>query len=451
MPFEEIPHDEQHHEQPSEGSSISSGSSGRISRVYSFSSQNNGNSDNEVNLNRNNEAVIIENRLNMESLRQGIERNRNLVEYRGAVTYSPIVIPAEPSLDELLRQVAGTDALHTVTEIKLRVISHMISLQRIPMFCPNIRILNLEGSVVGSLRDLGTDMKTLLHLNVSRCGLRTLDGTNGLIKLEELVADNNEIEDANPVTNLPSIKKLSLKGNKITKVASVSFLALCHTLTMLDLGDNIVTQTPNYRTAVKRNVPQLAVLDGTPYSESGLSGNVNSLSSSDYKSSSSDSIEQLQKLDWKPEDSRDMTWISSDRPGTSYIGRNINRKKDERPSTAGQTKSRSLIVSGEPLVGNILQQVRRNRRNKQAWAESSSSISSTDISEQSTKTEFPARLEQKPVELELGLVGTDQSLDLSDENILEAARVWRRQSAQRRERIRTADKARNLNQLFRDD
>lgn len=116
-----------------------------------------------------------------------------------------------------------------------------------------------------------------------------------------------------------------------------------------------------------------------------------------------------------------------------------------------QTKQRS-VMSGEPLVGNILQQVRRNRKMRQAWADSSSSISSTDFSESaSARTEFPTRLEQNPVDLELGLVGTEEAMDLSDENILEAARVWRRQSAQRRERIKTADKARNLDQLFRDD
>ncbi|XP_063708734.1 leucine-rich repeat-containing protein 56 [Culicoides brevitarsis] len=444
MPFEEIPNDEQNqHEPHSDGSSISSGS---ISRVYSFSSQNNGNSDSE---HARHEHIIIENQLNMENLQRGIERNRDLVEYQGPVTYSPIVIPAEPSLDELLRQVSGTEALNTVTEIKLRVISHMISLQRIPMFCPNIKILNLEGSVVGSLRDLGTDMRTLLHLNVSRCGLRTLDGTNGLVKLEELVADNNEIEDANPVTNLPSIKKLSLKGNKITKVASVSFLALCHTLTMLDLNDNLITETKDYRKAVKRSIPQLVVLDGIPLE--GAVPNVvaagNSLSSSDYKSSSS---EEQPKFEWKPEDDRGVDWIRNDRPGTAFVGRQITRTTNERPSTAEQTKQRSL-VSGEPLVGNILQQVRRNRKKKQAWADSSSSISSTEISEGSARTDFPSRLEQNPVDLELGLVGSEEAMDLSDENILEAARVWRRQSAQRRERIRTADKARNLDQLFRDD
>lgn len=337
MPFEEIPHDEQNQQHdPSDGSSISSGS---ISRVYSFSSQNNGNSDSEANNARHHEHIIIENQLNMENLQRGIERNRDLVEYNGPVTYSPIVIPAEPSLDELLRQVSGTEALNTVTEIKLRVISHMISLQRIPMFCPNIKILNLEGSVVGSLRDLGTDMRTLLHLNVSRCGLKNLDGTNGLVKLEELVADNNDIEDANPVTNLPSIKKLSLKGNKITKVASVSFLALCHTLTMLDLNDNIVTETNNYRKAVKRNIPQLAVLDGHPLEGGGgallpVATTGNSLSSSDYKSSSSDS--EHQKFEWKPEDNRGVEWIRSDRPGTAVVGRNVTRKTNERPSTAGK-------------------------------------------------------------------------------------------------------------------
>lgn len=61
-----------------------------------------------------------------------------------------------------------------------------------------------------SLRDLGCDLSSLVYLNISRCGLKSLDGTNGLSSLTELVADNNLIEDAGPCSNLPQVKNISL-------------------------------------------------------------------------------------------------------------------------------------------------------------------------------------------------------------------------------------------------
>lgn len=107
-------------------------------------------------------------------------------------------------------------------------------------------------------------------------------------------------------------------------------------------------------------------------------------------------------------------------------------------------------MTGEPLVGNILQQVRRNRKPKQAWTDSTSSISSSEMLDQKS-VDFSNKIPQAPVDLELGLVGTEQHIDVSNENILETARTWRHQSAQNRERIKTADKARALNQLYLDE
>ena len=75
---------------------------------------------------------------------------------------------------------------------------------------PNLRVLNLEGSMLFSLRDLGYDLKSLSYLNISRCGLKSLDGTNGLPNLTEMVVDFNLIEDAGPCSNLPKIVKISL-------------------------------------------------------------------------------------------------------------------------------------------------------------------------------------------------------------------------------------------------
>lgn len=144
------------------------------------------------------------------------------------VLYEPIKLPREPTLEELLvstqglcnsfmshfsalqKQLTGNGDLNEVRQIKLRVISSAISLQRLPYFLTRLRCLNLEGSVLFSLRDLGCDLSNLVYLNVSRCGLSSLDGTNGLATLYELVADFNQIDDAGPCSNLPFITKISL-------------------------------------------------------------------------------------------------------------------------------------------------------------------------------------------------------------------------------------------------
>lgn len=75
---------------------------------------------------------------------------------------------------------------------------------------PHLRILNLEGSMLFSLRDLGCDLSALTYLNISRCGLKSLDGTNSLPNLTEIVVDFNAVEDAGPCSNLLQIKKISL-------------------------------------------------------------------------------------------------------------------------------------------------------------------------------------------------------------------------------------------------
>lgn len=104
----------------------------------------------------------------------------------------------------------GGGDIRAIEQIKLRIISSAISLHRLPYFMPHLRILNLEGSMLFSLRDLGTDLSSLIYLNISRCGLKSLDGTNGLSNLTELVADNNLVEDAGPCSNLPQIKNISI-------------------------------------------------------------------------------------------------------------------------------------------------------------------------------------------------------------------------------------------------
>lgn len=87
----------------------------------------------------------------------------------------------------------------------------MFGVHRLNVFLPSLTALNLDGSSLDSLRDLGTELK-LTYLNVSRCGLRSFDGIIHMDTIEHLIADDNRIQHVSSLTSLVKIKKLSLSG-----------------------------------------------------------------------------------------------------------------------------------------------------------------------------------------------------------------------------------------------
>lgn len=78
------------------------------------------------------------------------------------------------------------------------------------MYTPNLRELDLEGSMLSSLRDIGCNLKYLQVLKVGRCQLDSLDGTFGLTSLRELYAQKNQITDVSPCSNLPHIRHIDI-------------------------------------------------------------------------------------------------------------------------------------------------------------------------------------------------------------------------------------------------
>lgn len=87
----------------------------------------------------------------------------------------------------------------------------MFGLHHLNVFLPSLVELNLDGSSLNSLRDLGCDLN-IKYLNVSRCGLRSLDGINGISFIEHLVADFNSIGDMLQLSSLRDLQKLSICG-----------------------------------------------------------------------------------------------------------------------------------------------------------------------------------------------------------------------------------------------
>lgn len=107
-------------------------------------------------------------------------------------------------------KVAETEDLLTLASVHLKISSTMICIQHLEVFLPNLQALDLNGSELSSLRDLGTNLR-IKSLNVSRCGLCSLDGVTGLTALVKLVADENRISTVGQLCNLRDLRTISLQ------------------------------------------------------------------------------------------------------------------------------------------------------------------------------------------------------------------------------------------------
>lgn len=179
------------------------------------------------------------------------------------IPYEPIPIPREPTLEDILREAASDSTeLDQVTHLKLCVISDDLSLQRVAAYCPLLTSLNLEGSALNTLRELGCMLINLRYLDVSRCNLRSLDGTSGLGSVTHLVANSNQIEYLDPCSFLDELQELSVQGNVIRTTYNLHCLSLCPLRTLHINGNPIEEEVPNLREEAKRIIPRLIFLNG---------------------------------------------------------------------------------------------------------------------------------------------------------------------------------------------
>ena len=61
-------------------------------------------------------------------------------------------------------------------------------------------------------RDLGSSLRVLRVLWLTRCGLLELDGITAMFSLRELYLEYNELEDISPLSMLEDLEILDLEG-----------------------------------------------------------------------------------------------------------------------------------------------------------------------------------------------------------------------------------------------
>ncbi|XP_032977412.1 leucine-rich repeat-containing protein 56 isoform X1 [Rhinolophus ferrumequinum] len=173
-----------------------------------------------------------------------------------------------------LRALAQMPDLRLVSTLEMCVDTREYSLGNFGLHLPSLSQLKLNGSRLGSVRDLGTSLGRLQVLWLTRCGLEDLDGIGFFPALKELYASYNCISDLSPLCLLEQLEMLDLEGNGVEDLGQVCYLQLCPRLATLTLEGNLVCLRPgphnkvplgyNYRAEVRRLIPQIQVLDDVP-------------------------------------------------------------------------------------------------------------------------------------------------------------------------------------------
>uniref|UniRef100_A0A8C9BTL8 Leucine rich repeat containing 56 n=1 Tax=Phocoena sinus TaxID=42100 RepID=A0A8C9BTL8_PHOSS len=185
-------------------------------------------------------------------------------------------LPEEHLSPARLQALAQVDDLRLVSVLELCVNTHENSLGNFGLHLPNLSQLKLNGSCLGSLRDLGTSLGRLQVLWLARCGLADLDGIGSFPALKELYLSYNDVSDLSPLCLLEQLEVLDLEGNCVQDPGQLRYLQLCPRLATLTLEGNPLCLWPgpgpahqvpqgyNYRAEVRKLIPQLQVLDELP-------------------------------------------------------------------------------------------------------------------------------------------------------------------------------------------
>ena len=164
-------------------------------------------------------------------------------------------------LDQIITKYSDIRNISQIKELKtlkLKIKKNFGMLNDIGYYIPNLIELNLEGSEISSILDIGISFQNLIKLNVSNCKFIDLSGIICFKKLEELNASNNLIKDLIDLEMCNQIKILNLNNNKIEDEDNLYFLLSCEKLEKLFLSGNLISdkmkENENIKNILNNNI-----------------------------------------------------------------------------------------------------------------------------------------------------------------------------------------------------
>mmetsp|Transcript_29108 Transcript_29108/g.47038 ORF Transcript_29108/g.47038 Transcript_29108/m.47038 type:complete len:463 (-) Transcript_29108:977-2365(-) len=169
-----------------------------------------------------------------------------------------------------LRRLAGMEHLGEVTFLETNVDSTQLIIGDLGLRLPKLIKLRLNNSKIPVLRDLGTSLKHVQILWISRSEVKDLQGIAALESLKELYISYNDINDLYPLGGQERLEILDLEGNCVDDMNQISLLSTCSSLTSLSLESNPVHSIDGYRSLVFQQLRNLCILDDVPRSSSDM-------------------------------------------------------------------------------------------------------------------------------------------------------------------------------------
>ena len=136
-------------------------------------------------------------------------------------------------------------------------------MQNLGNLLPNLAQLKINGSKMGSLRDMGTSLINLEILWASRCSMNDISGIMMFQNLKELYISFNHIKDLTDIGFLENLQVLDLEGNEIDLI-NVEYLQYLKNLYSLNLSDNPITKSGSYPECILDILENLEILDEKP-------------------------------------------------------------------------------------------------------------------------------------------------------------------------------------------
>ncbi|KAL4466826.1 hypothetical protein ABPG74_010423 [Tetrahymena malaccensis] len=167
---------------------------------------------------------------------------------------------------ELIEKITGVkqEDFDKIRRIAIRHDCEQDSLQILGEMCPNITELNINDSIANTLRDIGTSMRSLKILMISRVRLQDLSGLNAFPLLQELYASYNQIKNLNDLYFNENIEVLDLEGNEIADNDQIEVIETMSKVKILNLTQNPISKKEDYRQLIRQKLPQLQILDDIP-------------------------------------------------------------------------------------------------------------------------------------------------------------------------------------------
>lgn len=117
------------------------------------------------------------------------------------VIYTPPIWPYQEGLYKMLSRLPSLRTL-VLDDSKLKWLRYGLSMKAETYRSVSRKVLNFS--------DLGSLLSNLTTLSLVRCGLKSLDGTLGLLNLENLFVANNFIVDPSPLAALQNLRYVDL-------------------------------------------------------------------------------------------------------------------------------------------------------------------------------------------------------------------------------------------------